>query len=106
MSSLDGPGFSITLLSATGDRVHRCPNKDWWPIPSFFSSIWQDKASRVFHEPNAAEADDFPAKGGIKLGRSPTESTIDIVLVLSEGVYAFKAKFPRFVIISLLPNLG
>lgn len=69
MTSLDGPGFSITLLRATREMLEYidAPTKaTGWSVPSFSASIWQEEVSRTFQGPNVTENEDVIAKGGMK----------------------------------------
>jgi dihydroxyacetone kinase len=52
MTSLDGPGFSITLLKATSEMLSYIDAPTMaagWSTPSFSQSTWETKSSRVVY---------------------------------------------------------
>lgn len=68
MTSLDGPGFSITLLKATSEMIEYIDtptNSLGWSAPSFSPEVWSDEASRVVHDFNESDNEKIPI-GSIK----------------------------------------
>ncbi len=69
MTSLDGPGFSITLLKATSEMLEyiNAPTKAiGWSTPSFTPEIWEKKASRVFESENSPDEEPLVQDAGIE----------------------------------------
>jgi hypothetical protein len=61
MTSLNGPGFSITLLKATQEMLEHvdAPTKaTGWSAPSFPPSLWEGKTSHLVDFFNGAEEED------------------------------------------------
>jgi hypothetical protein len=69
MTSLDGPGFSITLLKATSEMIEYidAPTKAiGWSVPSFPPSIWKENVSRLVESETDLENDNLIQEGGIE----------------------------------------
>lgn len=68
MTSLDGPGFSITLLKATTEMLEHIDaptNALGWPVPTFTPSSWSKSESRVVQDFNES-TEEKVATGNLK----------------------------------------
>jgi len=69
MTSLDGPGFSITLLKATPEMVGYIDtptDATGWSAPSFPPGLWEEKVFRLFESGNSSDKELVVQDAGIE----------------------------------------
>lgn len=76
MTSLDGPGFSITLLKASTELLEYIDaptNAVGWSATSYPPSSWESETERIIEATSGTEDKEINTKGNIKCERNSVQ---------------------------------